>query len=89
MTILAWVVVGLAVGFVASWSLGPARHPLTGGILYAGVGAVAGGWLGSILMWIETTGVEFDSSALAVFGAAGLIAIGSLVLWRRNPRQRA
>lgn len=75
MTILAWIVLGLIAGWLASLLMGSGGYGLIGNIVIGVIGAFVGGWLGSQLLGIDVTGINFSSIALSVVGAAIVIAI--------------
>ena len=75
MTILAWLVLGLIAGWVASRLMGSGGYGLIGDIVIGIVGAVVGGWLGSMLLGLDVTGLNFTSIALSIGGAVVVIAL--------------
>ncbi|MHB1006731.1 MAG: GlsB/YeaQ/YmgE family stress response membrane protein [Chloroflexota bacterium] len=68
MTILAWLVLGLIAGWIASLLVG-GGYGLIGDIIVGIIGAFVGGWLGSMFLGLDVTGLNFTSIALAVGGA--------------------
>jgi uncharacterized membrane protein YeaQ/YmgE (transglycosylase-associated protein family) len=86
MNILAWLVLGLIAGWIASRVMGTGGYGLIGDIVVGIVGAFVGGWLGSMFLNIDVTGLNPTSIALAVVGAVILIAIfRALSPGRRRP----
>ncbi len=75
MSILAWIVLGLIAGWVASLLMGSGGYGLIGDIVIGILGAFLGGWLGSTLLGIDVTGVNFTSIALSIVGAVILIGV--------------
>ena len=75
MSILAWIVLGLIAGWVASLLMGSGGYGLIGDIVIGILGAFLGGWLGSTLLGIDVTGLNFTSVALSIVGAVIVIAI--------------
>jgi uncharacterized membrane protein YeaQ/YmgE (transglycosylase-associated protein family) len=75
MSILIWIVLGLVAGFLARWLM-PGRGP-GGGLLVTillGIGgALVGGFLSSVALGIDVTGINITSIAIAVGGAVLLI----------------
>ena len=74
MSILAWIVLGLIAGFIASKIVGGSGQGLLLDIVLGIVGAVVGGYLFSALGVMGVTGFNLYSMFVAVVGAA-------LVLW--------
>ncbi len=74
MGIIAWAVFGLAAGALAKWIM-PGKDP--GGLLvtmFIGIaGAMAGGFLASLVGFGGVTGFNFGSMATAVVGALALL----------------
>jgi uncharacterized membrane protein YeaQ/YmgE (transglycosylase-associated protein family) len=70
MGILTWIVFGLIAGAVARWIM-PGRQP--GGwvvsIILGIVGAVVGGWIGTLLGFGGVSGFDLRSLVVAVGGA--------------------
>ena len=75
MTILVWLILGLIAGWVASRLMGSGGYGLIGDIVIGIVGAFVGGWLGSMVLGLDVTGLNFTSIALAIGGAVIVIAI--------------
>lgn len=84
MSILAWIVLGLIAGWVASLLMGSGGYGLIGDIVIGILGAFLGGWLGSMLLGIDVTGVNFTSIALSIVGAVILIGVFRAI----SPRRR-
>lgn len=75
MTILAWIILGLIAGWLASMLMGSGGYGLVGDIVVGILGAVVGGWLGSMLLGVDVTGLNVTSVVVAVVGALILIAV--------------
>ena len=74
MSILAWIVLGLIAGFIASRIVGGSGQGLLLDIVLGIVGAVVGGYLFSAFGATGVTGFNLYSMFVAVVGAA-------IVLW--------
>jgi uncharacterized membrane protein YeaQ/YmgE (transglycosylase-associated protein family) len=74
-TILAWIVLGLIAGWLASTIMGAGGYGLIGDIVLGILGAVLGGWLGSQFLGVDVTGINVESIAVAVVGAIILIVL--------------
>lgn len=76
MGILSWIVFGLIAGAIAKW-LHKGEDP--GGclvtIIIGILGAVIGGWIGTLIGWGSVNGFDFRSFLLAVGGGVLLLAI--------------
>jgi uncharacterized membrane protein YeaQ/YmgE (transglycosylase-associated protein family) len=68
MLILTWIILGLGGGWIASRVLGSGGYGILGDSVVGVVGAVAGGWLGLMLLGLGR------SEPLSVVGAVVLIA---------------
>jgi len=84
MGILAWIVVGLIAGWLASQVMRGGGYGLIGDIIIGVVGAVIGGFLAEKLfnMSAPVTGINVPSIFVAFVGAVILLAI--LRLFRRR-----
>jgi len=89
MGILAWLVVGLIAGWLASVVMRGGGYGLVGDIIVGVVGALIGGFLASQLLNIPdaVNGINFTSILIAFIGAVILIAI--LRLFSGSRRQTA
>jgi len=86
MGILAWLVVGLIAGWLASVVMRGGGYGLVGDIIVGIVGALIGGFLASTLLNIPdaVNGINFTSILIAFIGAVILIAILRLFSGRRH-----
>ena len=86
MGILAWLVVGLIAGFLASQVMRGGGYGLIGDIIVGAVGALIGGFLAANLpkMPNAVNGINVTSILVAFVGAVILIAILRLVSGRRR-----
>ncbi len=85
MGILAWIVVGLIAGFLASQVMRGGGYGLIGDIIVGAVGAVIGGFLAANLLNMPdaVNGINVTSILVAFVGAVILIALLRLVSGRR------
>jgi uncharacterized membrane protein YeaQ/YmgE (transglycosylase-associated protein family) len=74
MSIIAWIVLGLIAGWLASLVMG-GDHGILGDILLGIVGALVGGFLSSVLLGIDVSGFNLPSLLIAVVGAILVIGI--------------
>ena len=74
-TILVWLILGLAAGFIASLLMGSGGFGLIGDVIFGVLGALLGGWLSSQFLGLDVTGLNLTSLAIAVVGAAIVIFI--------------
>jgi len=75
MSFLAWVVLGLISGFVASKIVNKSGKGLLMDIVLGIVGAVVGGWIFNTIGHIGVTGVNLYSILVAVVGAVIVLFI--------------
>lgn len=84
MGILAWLVLGLIAGFLASVVMRGGGYGIIGDIVLGILGALVGGWLtGTLLGRDMVNGFNIESLIVAVLGAIVLIAISRLFTGRR------
>lgn len=86
MGLLAWIVVGLVAGFLASQVMKGRGSGLLGDIVLGVVGALLGGFLASVLLKIPdaVNGINIPSIVVAFIGAVILIALLRAVSGRRR-----
>jgi uncharacterized membrane protein YeaQ/YmgE (transglycosylase-associated protein family) len=82
MSILAWMVLGLIAGFVASKIVNKTGEGLVMDIVLGVVGAVAGGWLFHQFGQPGITGLNIWSFIVAVIGAVILLVLYHAVTGR-------
>ena len=87
MGILAWIVVGLVAGWLASQVMRGGGYGLIGDIIIGIVGAVIGGFLAANLLHMPdaVNGINVTSILVAFVGAVILIAI--LRMFSRSSRR--
>jgi uncharacterized membrane protein YeaQ/YmgE (transglycosylase-associated protein family) len=91
-TILAWIVLGLIAGWLASRLMGSGGYGLIGDIILGILGSVVGGWLATQLLGLDVTGLNPTSIAIAVAGAMVVILVFRAIapsrsrgqFWRRD-----
>ncbi len=75
MSFLAWIILGLISGFIASKIVNKRGEGLLLDIVLGVIGAVVGGWLFAALGGHGVTGVNIYSLLVAVVGAVIVLAI--------------
>ncbi len=75
MTFLAWIVLGLIAGFIASKLVNGTGEGLLMDIVLGIVGAVAGGWLFNTFGEPGVTGLNLYSVLVSVVGAAVVLLV--------------
>jgi uncharacterized membrane protein YeaQ/YmgE (transglycosylase-associated protein family) len=85
MSILAWLVVGLIAGWLASRVMRGGGYGLIGDIIVGIVGALIGGFLATTLLKMPNpvNGINITSILVAFVGAVILLAILRMVSGRR------
>jgi len=86
MSILAWMVLGLIAGFLASKLVNKSGEGVLMDVALGVVGALAGGWLFNQFGQPGVTGLNLWSLVVAVVGAVALLLVYHAVTGRR-PRQ--
>lgn len=69
MSILAWIVLGLLAGFIASQIVNQRGSGLLLDLVLGIIGAMVGGWLFSLFGAREVTGLDFYSLIVATVGS--------------------
>ncbi len=75
MSVLAWIVLGLIAGFIASKIVNKAGSGTLMDIVLGIIGAVVGGWLFSTIGHVGVTGVNLYSILVAVVGSVVVLLI--------------
>ena len=75
MSLLAWIVLGLVSGFIASRLINRTGEGVILDIVLGIVGAVVGGWLFNTFGMAGVTGFNLYSLLVAVVGAAALLVV--------------
>jgi uncharacterized membrane protein YeaQ/YmgE (transglycosylase-associated protein family) len=84
MSFIAWIVLGLVAGFIASKLVNRTGEGFFLDILLGIVGAVAGGWLFSLFGMHGVTGLNIYSLVVAVVGAVILLVLYHAVRGRTH-----
>lgn len=75
MSILAWIVLGLISGFIASKIVNKSGAGAIADIILGMVGAVVGGWLFNSIGHIGVTGLNLYSILVAVVGSVIVLLV--------------
>jgi uncharacterized membrane protein YeaQ/YmgE (transglycosylase-associated protein family) len=83
MSILAWIVLGLISGFIASKIVNKTGEGILLDIVLGVVGAVVGGWLFSLVGHSGVTGLNIYSFVVAIIGAIVVLFLYHAVVRHR------
>ncbi len=83
MSIIAWIVLGLVAGFIASKVVNKSGDGMLIDILLGVVGAVVGGWLFNTFGMAGVTGLNLYSILVAAVGAIVFLVIYHAITRRR------
>ena len=83
MSILAWLVLGLIAGFIASKVVNKSGEGVVLDIVLGIVGAFVGGWLFTTFGAAGVTGLNLYSMVVAVVGAVVVLVVYHAVFRRR------
>jgi len=83
MSIIAWLVLGLIAGFIASRIVNKQGEGLVLNIVLGIVGAFVGGWVFSLFGMSGVTGLNIYSLLVAVLGAIVVLFIYHALIRRR------
>jgi uncharacterized membrane protein YeaQ/YmgE (transglycosylase-associated protein family) len=83
MSFLAWIVLGLIAGFIASKIVNKTGSGILMDILLGVVGAMVGGWLFNTFGGTGVTGLNLYSMLVAVVGAVLVLVIYHAIRGRR------
>jgi uncharacterized membrane protein YeaQ/YmgE (transglycosylase-associated protein family) len=75
MSFLAWIVLGLIAGFIASKIVNKAGEGVVLDIILGVIGAVVGGWLFNTFGHVGVTGLNLYSIIVAIIGAIIVLVI--------------
>ncbi len=82
MSILAWIILGLLAGFIASHLVNHRGEGMVLDVLLGVVGAVVGGWIASVLGYSGVDALNLYSLLVAVLGAVVFLFLYHAI--RRN-----
>jgi uncharacterized membrane protein YeaQ/YmgE (transglycosylase-associated protein family) len=83
MSILAWLVLGLISGFIASKLVNKSGEGVVLDIVLGIVGAIVGGWLFNTIGHSGVTGLNLYSMLVAVVGAVVVLVVYHALFRRR------
>jgi uncharacterized membrane protein YeaQ/YmgE (transglycosylase-associated protein family) len=83
MTFIAWIVLGLVAGYIASQIVNKSGDGVLVDIGLGVVGAVVGGWLFNTFGMRGVSGLNVYSLMVAVLGAVAVLAVYHLVVRSR------
>ncbi len=86
MSLLAWIVLGLIAGFIASKIVNKAGEGVLLDIILGVIGAVVGGWLFHTFGMSGVTGLNIYSMLVAVAGAVVVLVLYHAVAGRSTTR---
>jgi uncharacterized membrane protein YeaQ/YmgE (transglycosylase-associated protein family) len=82
MSVIAWIILGLIAGFIASKIINKQGEGLVMDIVLGVVGALVGGWLFRLVGMSGVTGLNLYSLLVAVLGAVVFLLIYHLLVRR-------
>jgi len=74
-SILAWIALGVIGGIVVGWLRGHRGRVLLGDSVVGVLGAVLGGFMASVTLGLDISGIDWTSLLVAAVGAAILIVV--------------
>jgi uncharacterized membrane protein YeaQ/YmgE (transglycosylase-associated protein family) len=74
-SIVAWIALGLLGGTLAGWLWGGRGRVLLGDAVAGMLGAILGGFMASVMLGLDVTGIDVTSLLVAALGAALLIVV--------------
>ena len=88
MSIIAWIILGLVAGFIASQIVNARGSGFLLDIVLGIVGAMVGGWLFSLFGAHEVTGLNLYSLIVAIVGSVVVLVLYHAVTDRGRPISR-
>jgi uncharacterized membrane protein YeaQ/YmgE (transglycosylase-associated protein family) len=86
MSIIAWLILGLVAGFIASKIVNRSGEGIVMDIVLGIVGAIVGGFLFSVFGAAPVTGFNIYSMVVAVIGAIVVLVVYHAIVGRRALR---
>jgi uncharacterized membrane protein YeaQ/YmgE (transglycosylase-associated protein family) len=83
MSFIAWIVLGLVAGFIASKLVNKSGEGMLLDIVLGIVGAVVGGWLFNVFGMTGVSGLNVYSLVVAIIGAAVFLVVYHALTSRR------
>ena len=83
MSFIAWIVLGLIAGFIASKLVNKSGEGVVLDIILGIVGALVGGWLFNTMGQSGVTGLNLYSMLVAVVGAVVVLVVYHAIFGRR------
>jgi uncharacterized membrane protein YeaQ/YmgE (transglycosylase-associated protein family) len=83
MSFIAWIVLGLIAGFIASKLVNKTGEGVVLDIILGIVGALVGGWLFNTMGQSGVTGLNLYSMLVAVVGAVVVLVLYNAIFGRR------
>ncbi len=84
LTFVAWIIIGLIVGYIGSKILNKTDHRLFRYVLLSIVGAMVGGYLAQLLGKPGVSGLDLYSLLVAVVGAGVFLIVYHAIFRRRR-----
>ncbi|GAC1457234.1 MAG: GlsB/YeaQ/YmgE family stress response membrane protein [Steroidobacteraceae bacterium] len=84
MSIIAWIVLGLIAGFIASKIVNKSGDGLILDIVLGVVGSIVGGWLFSVFGMAGVSGLNIYSLVVAVIGAVVVLVAYHAITGRKS-----
>jgi uncharacterized membrane protein YeaQ/YmgE (transglycosylase-associated protein family) len=88
MSIIAWIVLGLVAGFIASQIVNQRGSGMLLDIVLGIIGALVGGWVFSLFGAHQVTGLNLYSLIVAIFGSVLILVLYHTLTDRGRPVSR-
>jgi uncharacterized membrane protein YeaQ/YmgE (transglycosylase-associated protein family) len=88
MSIIAWIILGLLAGFIASQIVQQRGSGILLDIVLGIIGAMVGGWLFSLFGAREVTGLNLYSLIVAIVGSIVVLLVYHMLADRGRPVNR-